>query len=55
MFFFGESLQPGNKKKGLMNPTNGFLRFKKIKLPYLDKKNLEVARFGQCVPGGPQN
>jgi hypothetical protein len=51
-FVFGEFLQPGDKKKGLVNPTNGFLRFKKTKSPYLDKKNLEV---GQCVPVGHQN
>jgi hypothetical protein len=38
-----------------VNPTNGFLSLKKIKSPYLDKKNLEVARFGQCVPVCPQN
>jgi len=38
-----------------VNPTNGFLRFLKNKSPYLGKKNLEVARFGQCVPVGPQN
>jgi hypothetical protein len=55
LFFFGEFLQPGDKKKGLVNPTNGFLRFLKKKPPYLDKKNLEVARFGQCVPVGRQN
>jgi hypothetical protein len=28
---------------------------KKKHSPYLDQKNLEVARFRQCVPGGPQN
>jgi hypothetical protein len=31
LFFFGEFLQPGDKKKGLVNPTNGFLRLKKKK------------------------
>jgi hypothetical protein len=36
VFVFGEFLRPGNKKKGLVNPTKGFLRFKKNKLPYLD-------------------
>jgi hypothetical protein len=46
------------KKKGLANPTKGiFLRhFEKKNSPYLDpkKKNLEVARFRQCVPVGRQ-
>jgi len=53
-FYFGEFSQPGNKKKGLGNPTKGFLRFFK-KSPYLDEKNLEVARFRQCVHVGRQN
>jgi hypothetical protein len=26
-FYFGEFSQPGNKKKGLANPTKGFLIF----------------------------
>jgi hypothetical protein len=39
------------KKRGLANPTKGFLRFKKKnQSPYLDQKILEVARFRQCVP-----
>jgi hypothetical protein len=38
-YFGGEFLQIGDKKKGLANPTKGFLRFKnKIKSPYLDQK-----------------
>jgi hypothetical protein len=28
-FFFGQISQPSNKKKWLMNPTKGFLGFKK--------------------------
>jgi hypothetical protein len=40
---------------GLANPTKGFLRFKKKNSPYLDKKNLEVARFRQGDPVGRQN
>jgi hypothetical protein len=43
LFFFWRIF--GDKKKGLANPTNGFLRFKKTNSPYLDQKNLEVARF----------
>jgi hypothetical protein len=55
-FVFGEFSQPGDrKKKGLANPTKGFLRFKKNNSPYLGQKNLEVARFRQCVPVGRQN
>jgi hypothetical protein len=27
VFFFDKFLQPSNKKKGLANPTKGFLRF----------------------------
>jgi hypothetical protein len=42
------------QKKGLANPTNGFLRFKKEHAPNLDQKNLEVARFRQCVLVGRQ-
>jgi hypothetical protein len=47
-FLFGEFSQPGDKKK------REILRFIK-KLPYIDQKNLEVARFRQCVPVGRQN
>jgi hypothetical protein len=54
--FFGEFSQSGDKKKGgLENPTKGFLRFFFKHSPYLDKKNLEVARFRQGVPVGRQN
>jgi len=53
--FFGEFSQPGDKSKGLANPTKGFLRFEENNSPYLDQKNLEVARFRQCVPVGRQN
>jgi hypothetical protein len=43
------------KQKGLPSPTKVFLRFFKTNSPYLDKKNLEVARFRQCVSVGRQN
>jgi len=54
--FFGEFSQADDpKKKLLANPTNGFLRFKKEHhAPNLDQKNLEVARFRQCVLVGRQ-
>jgi hypothetical protein len=52
-FFFSEFLQPGNKKRA-GESNKGIFKIKK-KLPYLDKKNLEVTRFGQCVPVGRQN
>jgi len=53
--FSGEFSQPGEKKKGeLANPTKGFLRFFFKKSPYLDQKNLEVARFRLCIPAGRQ-
>jgi hypothetical protein len=42
------------KKRGLANPTKGFLRFFFLKSPYLDQKNLEVARFRLCIPAGRQ-
>jgi hypothetical protein len=43
------------QKKWLANPTKGFLRFKKNNSPYLDQKNLEVAKFKHCVFVGCQN
>jgi hypothetical protein len=43
------------QKKGLANPTKGFLRFKKKNSPHLEEKKLEVARFRKCVPLGCQN
>jgi hypothetical protein len=54
-FFCGEFSPPGDKKKGLANPTKGFLRIFVQNSPYLEKKKLEVARFRQCVPLGRQN
>jgi hypothetical protein len=57
--FFGEFFSTWRqKKKGLANPTKGiFETFEKTNSPYLEpkKKNLEVARFRQCVPVGRQN
>jgi hypothetical protein len=44
VLFFGKISPLGNKKNGLANPT-GFLRFFSKKFPYLDQKNLEVAKF----------
>jgi hypothetical protein len=32
---------PGDKKKGLANPTKGFLRFKKTHPPYLNNKKVK--------------
>jgi hypothetical protein len=51
--FCGEFSAPGDKKKGLAYPTNGFLRIKKFAISI--KKKLEVARFRQYVPLGRQN
>jgi hypothetical protein len=39
-FFWGEFSQSGDKKKGLANPTKGFLRFFKKNSPYLDQKQI---------------
>jgi hypothetical protein len=55
VFFRGEFLPPGDKTKGLANPTKGFLRIFKKHSPYLEEKKLEVARFSQCDPLGRQN
>ncbi len=56
-FFLGGRIlatwQPKKKKAGESN--KGIFEFKKNNSPYLDKKNLEVARFIQCVPVGRQN
>jgi hypothetical protein len=43
------------ENRGLANPTKGFLRFFLKTSPYLDQKNLEVAKFRQGVPVGRQN
>jgi hypothetical protein len=48
--FFWATFQPSDPKKWLVNPTKGFLRLKKIAISW--PKNLEVARFKQCVPLG---
>jgi hypothetical protein len=53
-FCFGEFEQAGDKKKGGESNTGIFEIFLK-KSPYLDKTNLEVARFRQCGPVGRQN
>jgi hypothetical protein len=53
-FFFVEFEQAGDKK-GLANPTKGFLRIFFKNRHILTKKNLEVARFRQCGPVGRQN
>jgi hypothetical protein len=44
-FFFDDFSQPGDKKKGLANPTKGFLRFKKNIRLILTQKTLEVAIY----------
>jgi hypothetical protein len=41
-FSFGEFSQPGDKKKGLVNPTKGFLRFKKINRHILTKQTYKL-------------
>jgi hypothetical protein len=55
VFVFGKFLQPDDQKKGLANPTKRFLKFVFKESPSLNQKNLEVARFRQCVPIGHQN
>ncbi len=52
---FSEFLQLGDKQKGLANPTKGFFGIFFKKSSYLEKKNLEIVRFRQCVPVGRQN
>jgi hypothetical protein len=43
------------KRRGLANPTKGFLRIF-FKIRHISrKKKLEVARFSQCVSLGRQN
>jgi len=44
VFFFCKFLQLGNPKKRMENPTKEFLKLNFF-LPYLDAKNLEVAKF----------
>jgi hypothetical protein len=55
LFFVANFRHLATKKKGLANPTNGFLRISLKNSPYLEKKKLEVARFRQCVSLGRQN
>jgi hypothetical protein len=38
VFFCGEFSPPGDKKKGLANPTKGFLRIVFKNSPYLKEK-----------------
>jgi hypothetical protein len=56
VFFCGEFSPPGDpKKKGLANPTKGFLRIKKTIRHILRKKKLKVARFTQlCSIRSPE-
>jgi hypothetical protein len=55
-FFFGEFPQPGDKKKRAGESNKGIFEIlKKNNSPYLDKTNLEVARFRQCVDVVRQN
>jgi hypothetical protein len=53
--FCGEFSPLADRKKGLANPTKGFLRIFFKNLPYLEEKKLEVIRFRQCVPLGRHN
>jgi hypothetical protein len=39
MFFFGANFHNLATKKGLVNPTKGFLKFVETKSPYVDQKN----------------
>jgi len=59
VFFFGEFSQPGDKKKGggrgAGESNKGIFEIFLTNSPYLDQKNLEVARFRQCVPAGRQS
>ncbi len=49
-FVFGEFSPPGDKKKGLANPTKGFFRILKKEFAiFWEKKKLEIVRFRQCV------
>jgi len=54
VFFFCKFLQLGNPKKRMENPTKEFLKLNFF-LPYLDAKNLEVAKFFKCVIVGRHN
>jgi hypothetical protein len=54
-FFWANFRNLATKNKRAGESKKGFLRFlKKNNSPYLDPKNLEVARFRQCVPVGRQ-
>jgi hypothetical protein len=53
--FFDEILQLGDKEKELANPTKDFFGMFFKKSSYLEKKKLEIVRFGHCVPVGRQN
>jgi hypothetical protein len=56
VFFCGEFSPLGNQKKGLANLTKENLGIKKKNRHILrEKKELEVARFRQCVTVGSQN
>jgi hypothetical protein len=55
-FVFGKFWPLGDNKKGLANPTKGFLRiFLKHSSYHQKKKKLKVAKFRQCFPLGCQN
>jgi len=55
IFFVVNFCQLATKKRGLANPTKGFLKIKKKNSPYHEEKKLEVDKFKQCVPLGCQN
>ncbi len=55
VFFFGEFLQSGDKKNGLVNPTNGFLRFKKKIITISWQKKLRSCQiWTQCSCRSPE-
>jgi hypothetical protein len=53
--FCGKFSPPGDKKKRAGESNKGNFENLKTKLPYLEKKKLDIARFRQCVPLGRQN
>jgi hypothetical protein len=55
VFFFWWIFATWRQKKRAGESNKGIFEILKKKSPILTKKNLEVARFGQCVPVGRQN
>jgi hypothetical protein len=53
-YFLANFRNLARKKKGAGESNKGIFEIYFFKSPYLDQKNLEVARFRQCVPAGRQ-